>query len=227
MILRQLFDSETSTFTYLIADPQSRRAALIDSVVEKVDRDASLLEEMGLELAYVLETHIHADHVTGAGALREKTGAKIVVSKKGADCADVQVGNGDTIELGALAIRVLETPGHTDDSLSFAVEGNVFTGDALFIRGCGRADFQNGDPGTLYRSITDVIFGLGDDVVIWPGHDYKGMSCSTVAEEKSHNPRLAGKSEAEFIDIMNNLNLAKPKKIDIAVPANQRCGMPG
>jgi glyoxylase-like metal-dependent hydrolase (beta-lactamase superfamily II) len=227
MILRQLFDRDTSTYSYLLADPGSRQAALIDSVAENAGRDARLIREFGFELAYLLETHVHADHITGAGALRAKTGAQIVVSKTGAECADLHVRHGDTVELGALAIGVLETPGHTDDSVSYAVAGNVFTGDALFIRGCGRADFQNGDPKTLYRSITEVLFALGDDVRVWPGHDYKGMTCSTIAEEKLHNPRIAGKSEAEFVAIMNDLNLAKPKMIDVAVPANLHCGLPG
>jgi sulfur dioxygenase len=224
MIVRQLFDAETWTYTYLIADTDTRTAALIDPVLEQIDRDLALVRELGLTLTHVLETHVHADHVTAAGAIRQRTGAKTVAGARGAPCADIAVRHGDAIELGELTIRVLETPGHTDDSLSFCVPGAVFTGDALFIRGTGRTDFQNGDAGALYDSITRILFALPDDTTVYPGHDYKGRTVTTVAEEKAHNPRLAGKSRDEFIAIMNNLGLPAPKKLAVAVAANRECG---
>jgi sulfur dioxygenase len=224
MILRQLFDPETSTFTYLVADPHSRTAALIDPVREHVERDLSLLAQLGLELRYVLETHVHADHVTGAGLLAARTGATTIAHRLGADCASQHVGDGDVLRLGTVTIEVLATPGHTDDSVSYRVGGNVFTGDALLIRGTGRADFQNGDPGQLYDSLTQVLLALPDGTRVWPGHDYKGFTSSTVGEERRFNPRLAGKSRDEFITIMNNLGLPAPRKLAESVPANRRCG---
>ncbi len=224
MIVRQLFDAETFTYTYLVADEESGQAALIDPVLEQIDRDLLLIRELGLTLAYVLETHVHADHVTAAGVLRDRTGAKTVAGARGAPCADMAVRHGDAIALGGLTIRVLETPGHTDDSLSFHVPGMVFTGDALFIRGTGRTDFQNGDAGTLYDSITRVLFVLPDATVIYPGHDYKGRTTSTVAEEKAHNPRVAGKTRDEFVQILGSLGLPPPKKLAVAVAANRACG---
>lgn len=224
MIVRQLFDAETFTYTYLIADTETRMAALVDPVLEQIDRDLTLIRELGLTLTHVLETHVHADHVTAAGVLRDRTGAKTVAGAHGAPCVDIVVRHGDAIELGALTIRVLETPGHTDDSLSFHVPGAVFTGDALFIRGTGRTDFQNGDAATLYDSITRVLFVLPDSTVVYPGHDYKGRTSSTIAEEKAHNPRLAGKSKPEFVAIMSSLGLPPPKKLAVAVAANRACG---
>lgn len=227
MLLRQLFDKETSTYTYLLADAATGDAALIDPVKEQIERDLSLLRELGLTLRWVLETHVHADHVTAAGLLRERTGAKTAASAVGAPCVDRALSSGDTVEVGGFSIRVLETPGHTDDGISYFVEesvGHVFTGDTLLVRGCGRADFQNGNPSQLYRSINEVLFRLPPATIVWPGHDYKGHSQSTIAEETQFNPRISGKSEAEFIAIMNALNLPKPAKIDIAVPANRACG---
>lgn len=224
MFNRQLFDQETWTYTYLIADPATGKAALIDPVREQVDRDLGLIEQLGFELAYVIETHVHADHVTAAGELRARTGARTVAGKLGAACADLHLDHGDTLPLGELTIRALATPGHTDDSMSFVVDGHVFTGDTLFIRGTGRADFQNGDPAALYRSITEVLFALPDATVVWPGHDYKGNTSSTIGEEKRFNPRVAGRSRDEFITIMNNLGLPAPKKLAESVPANRRCG---
>ena len=229
MLFRQLFDRETCTYTYLLADEASREAVLIDPVRELVDRDAALLDELGLELKYTLETHVHADHITGSGLLREKRGSKSVLSHKGgAPCVDMTVSDGDRIEFGGHSIEVRETPGHTEACVSYYVPegGMVFTGDTLFIRGCGRTDFQEGDARTLYSSVHDKIFSLPDSTRVFPGHDYKGRTESTVAEEKSFNPRLGGgKSVDEFVGIMDNLNLALPKKIDVAVPANQRCGL--
>ncbi len=224
MIIRQLFDAETFTYTYLVADEETRQAALIDPVLEQIDRDLGLIGELGLTLSHVLETHVHADHVTAAGVLRDRTGAKTVAGARGAPCADLLVRHGDGIALGGVTIRVLETPGHTDDSVSFHVPGVVFTGDALFIRGTGRTDFQNGDAGVLYDSITRVLFVLPDATVVYPGHDYKGRTMSTVAEEKAHNPRVAGKTRGEFIAIMESLGLPPPKKLAVAVAANRACG---
>jgi sulfur dioxygenase len=224
MLIRQLFDPETSTYTYLVADEGTRRAALIDPVREKLDRDLALLRELDLELIYVLETHVHADHVTSAGRLADLTGAKTVVGKRGAACGDLHVEHGDELSLGETRIEILETPGHTDDSLSFRVGDHVFTGDCLLVRGTGRADFQNGDPGQLYDSITDVLFALPDHTTVWPGHDYRGHTASSIAEERAHNPRVAGRSREAFIAVMNGLNLPPPRYIEQAVPANRACG---
>jgi sulfur dioxygenase len=224
MLLRQLFDHETHTYTYLVADPETRQALLIDPVREQVDRDLKLLEELDLTLLYALDTHVHADHVTGCGLLRERVGAKTVASSDGAECVDHKVSHGDKLQLGALTVEVLETPGHTDDSVSYRIGDNVFTGDALLIRGTGRTDFQNGNAEDLYRSLTEVLFALPDDTRVWPGHDYRGHTMSTIGEEKRHNPRVAGKSREEFVHILDNLNLPRPARIDEAVPANRMCG---
>jgi sulfur dioxygenase len=224
MMIRQLFDPETSTYTYLVADLASRHAVLIDPVREQIERDLQLLRELDLVLVGVLETHVHADHVTAAGALREHTGARTYGGVGGAPCADVHVTHGDVIEVGDMAIRVLATPGHTDDSMSFAVPGAVFTGDALLIRGCGRTDFQNGSPAQLFDSITRVLFALPDDTVVYPGHDYRGRTVSTIGEERRFNPRLAGKSREQFVSIMDQLGLPPPRQLAIAVPANRACG---
>ncbi len=225
LFLRQLFDAESSTYTYLLADEATREAALIDPVREQIQRDLTVVRELGLTLAYVLDTHVHADHVTAAGSLRAQTGARTVAGKRGPSCADVQVGHGDEVRLGSLVLSVLETPGHTDDSLSFLVCDHVFTGDALMIRAAGRTDFQNGDAGTLYDTITRVLFALPDDTQVHPAHDYKGLTVTTIGEEKRWNARVAGRSRAEFVALMNGLNLPKPKKIDEAVPANRACGL--
>ncbi len=224
MIFRQLFDAETWTYTYLLADEQTRQAALIDPVLERVERDLKLVEELGLTLVAVLETHVHADHITGAGALRERTGAKVVASGKGAPCVDVKVADGAVVRVGALEVRVLETPGHTDDSLSFLVGTKLFTGDALLVRATGRTDFQNGDPGQLYDVITSKLFTLPDATEVYPGHDYAGHLLSTIGEEKRLNPRLAGKTREEFIAFMKARKLEPPRKLDVAVPANRACG---
>jgi glyoxylase-like metal-dependent hydrolase (beta-lactamase superfamily II) len=224
MLLRQLYDHETSTYTYLLADPATGAAALIDPVREQLARDLQLVEELGLTLTHVLETHVHADHVTAAGALRERTGATTCASATGAPCVDVGLRHGDVIRVGGLAITALATPGHTDDSMSFLVPGAVFTGDALLIRGCGRADFQNGDAGQLHDSITRTLFALPDDTLVYPGHDYRGRTVSTIGEERRLNPRLAGKTRDEFIALMDQLGLPPPRHIDVAVPANRACG---
>ncbi len=228
MLFRQLFDPESATYTYLLADEETREAVLIDPVRDQLERDTRLLEELDLSLIHTVETHVHADHVTASGVLRQRLGSKSVLSNKaGAGCADVMVGDGDTIRFGKHELQVLETPGHTDGCLSFYEPegGRVFTGDALLIRGCGRTDFQQGDPRKLYHSITDKLFTLPEKTAVYPGHDYQGRTASTVAEEKRYNPRLAGKSEDDFVQIMTELKLAAPKKLAEAVPANLACGM--
>lgn len=229
MLFRQLFDPESSTYTYLLADEETHEALLIDPVKEQLDRDLTLLSELNLTLTHVLETHVHADHVTSSGALRARTGAKTVVSSAaGAACADVQIDDGDAIHVGKVTLVARHTPGHTDGCVTYvtADEKMAFTGDTLLIRGCGRTDFQQGDAHKLYRSVQDKIFSLPDDALIYPGHDYKGRTVSSVREERAHNPRLGGgKSEAQFVEIMTNLKLAYPKKIQEAVPANLHCGL--
>lgn len=226
MLFRQLFDPESSTYTYLVADPVFGEAALIDPVLEQVDRDLTLVKELGLTLTHVLETHVHADHVTGAGLLRERTGCQVVASTKGASCVNVHVRHGDEVRVGGLAIWVLATPGHTDDSVSYLVGDRLFTGDALLVRGTGRTDFQNGDAGQLYDSITQVLFLLPEETRVYPAHDYKGHTMTTIGEEKRFNPRLAGRNRAAFIQLISELHLPPPRKLDIAVPANRSCGLP-
>lgn len=226
MIFYQLFEAESSTYTYLLADEQSREAVLIDTVLETVDRDLNLLKELDLKLTWVLETHIHADHITGADSLRSRTGAKTAVSKhSNVTCADRLLSDGDEILFGNNKLKSLETPGHTDSCMSFLIDDMIFTGDVLFIRGTGRTDFQQGSNEKMYHSIHQKIFTLPDDTKIYPGHDYKGMSYSTVSLEKQFNPRVGGnKSFEEFTKIMSELKLAHPKKIHEAVPANLLCG---
>lgn len=224
MFMRQLFDPESCTYSYLLADDVSKDAVLIDSVREQAERDLKLIDELGLKLRYVLETHTHADHVTGAAVLRARTGARTVTASSEVVCADIHVKNGDLLMVGETQVQVLATPGHTDDSVSYLVGNSVFTGDALFIRGTGRTDFQNGNAAALYESITNVLFQLPDDTLVFPGHDYRGQTVSTIGEEKRLNPRLAGKSRSEFITIMNDLHLPDPKKLAEAVPANRACG---
>ena len=232
MLFRQLFEAETSTYTYLLADEQTRDAVLIDPVRETIERDVKLLQELKLHLRYVLDTHVHADHVTSSGALRERLGALTAVSKDGgAPCANVLVGNGDTLTFGRHTIEVRATPGHTDGCVTYVVRDGdrtmAFTGDALLIRGCGRTDFQQGSAQRLFHSVHDQIFSLPKDTFVYPAHDYLGRTMTTVGEEFELNPRLGGgRSEEEFVDIMTSLKLARPKKIDEAVPANLQCGMP-
>ena len=229
MLLRQLFDHETWTYTYLLADEESGEAVLIDPVIDQLERDIKLLQELGLKLVYTLDTHAHADHITGCGLLRQRLGSKAVISASaGAEGADVLVEDGSRLKFGALELEVRATPGHTEGCVSYitADHKNAFTGDALFIRGTGRTDFQQGSAERLYRSIHDKLFTLPDDTIVWPGHDYRGVTFSTIGEEKRLNPRVGdGKTEAEFAEIMDNLNLPVPKKLDIAVPANLHCGI--
>jgi glyoxylase-like metal-dependent hydrolase (beta-lactamase superfamily II) len=224
----QLFDVESSTFTYILNAPGSRDAVIIDPVDHHLERDLAHLERLGLRLAYVLETHAHADHVTSAGKLRELTGAKACVpSGCGIPPAEVQLVDGDVVRFGAAeSIAVLHTPGHTAGSMSYLWRGNVFTGDTLLIDGCGRTDFQSGSAADLYDSATRKLFTLPDDTRIWPGHDYRGQSVSTIGWEKRHNARLANRGRDEFIALMARLDLPKPRLIDVAVPANRNLGLP-
>lgn len=227
MLFKQLFDNESSTLTYLIADLASREALLIDPVKTEIETYKTLLDEYGLTLKYSLETHVHADHITASGLLRQELGCHTAVSKAcGAKYADTQIEDQDIFQLGENeTIQAIATPGHTVGSLSFLWRDRVFTGDALLINGCGRTDFQGGDAGTLYDSITRRLFSLPDETLVFPGHDYKGHRVSSIGQEKQINPRLAGQSREAFIELMNNLNLPKPKLIDIAVPANRYCGV--
>lgn len=229
MNIRQLFDPATSTYTYLLWDADSGEAAVIDSVKEQVDRDQQLLNDLGLKPKYLLETHIHADHVTGSGILRERFGEQVTAAvhkASGSDCADLLLNDGDTLMLGKQTIRVMYTPGHTDTDVSFMIDGAVFTGDALLIRGSGRTDFQSGDAGTAWDSITGKLFTLADDTVVYPGHDYNGQTVSSIGEEKASNPRLGGgRSRDEYIAIMNGMDLPKPQRIEEAVPGNLHCGL--
>jgi glyoxylase-like metal-dependent hydrolase (beta-lactamase superfamily II)/rhodanese-related sulfurtransferase len=230
MLFRQLFDLTSFTYTYLLADETTREALLIDPVYEQFERDRALLRELGLTLRYTLETHVHADHVTAAWRLAHALGSRIVLSKRsGAEGADLYVDDGEVIRVGAVELAVRATPGHTNGCVTYVATNRrmAFTGDALLIRGAGRTDFQQGNAGTLYRSITGKIFSLPDDCLLYPAHDYGGRSVTTVGEERRWNPRVGGEaSEGDFVGYMSNLGLAHPKQIDVAVPANLKCGKP-
>jgi sulfur dioxygenase len=227
MLIRQLFDHASYSFSYLLIDEPTRQAALIDPVREQVERDLKLVHELGARLRYVLETHTHADHITSAAALAQRTGAVTCASERGAACATRHLRDGDTLVLGTTLISALATPGHTHDSLSFHVHPHAFTGDTLLVRGTGRTDFQNGDANALYESITHKLLTLPDETLVWPGHDYQGHRVSSIAEERRYNPRLAGKSREEFAAIMGRLKLPPPKLLSVAVPANLDCGREG
>ena len=226
--LHQLFDTESSTFTYVIADRATREAILVDCVEQRFDRDIALLGRLGLKLRYVVETHTHADHVTAAGRVRNATGARTVAPFMcGISPADVQLAHGDKLHFGAgEEVLALHTPGHTSGSTSYLWRGNVMTGDTLLIEGCGRTDFQSGDAGSLYDSVHERLFTLPGDTRVWPAHDYRGNTVSTIGHEKRHNPRLAGRDRASFIELMGSLQLPHPKMLDIAVPANRLLGLP-
>ncbi|MBE9136967.1 MBL fold metallo-hydrolase [Nodosilinea sp. LEGE 07088] len=232
LIFRQLFDADSSTYTYLLADPNSKAALLIDPVFEQHLRDRALIEELGLTLVATLDTHCHADHVTGAWLMHQAVGAKIGISARyGAlvSGADYLLDHGDRVKFGDRAVEVRATPGHTDGCITYVLDDHTmaFTGDCLLIRGAGRCDFQQGNAHTMYNSITEQIFTLPDDCMIWPAHDYNGRTSSSVREEKAHNPRIGGQAdEADFVGYMENLGLPHPKKIDIAIPANCVCGQP-
>jgi len=227
MIFQQLFDDETSTFTYLLADPETRRAVLIDPVLENTDAYGDLLARLDLTLVYTLETHVHADHITAGAALRERFGSQTVVHERGgARSVDVEVADGDVLRVDALEIEVLYTPGHTAGDVSYRVGDRVFTGDTLFIGGCGRTDFQQGSAERLYDSVHGKLFTLPDTTLMYPGHDYNGRTVSTIGWERAHNARLGrNRSRESFAEIMGNLNLAHPKRIARAVPANLSCGV--
>lgn len=230
MIFRQLYEPESSTYTYLFGSAESGTAVLLDPVMETVERDLEVLQELGLRLSHTLETHIHADHVTSACRLRSITGCKVAYPElDGLPCADVGVSELSALSVGGITFRPLFTPGHTETHHSYLVELpgilRVFTGDALLIDGCGRTDFQGGDSAALYRSIHEKIFSLPGDALVFPAHDYHNRHVSTVEQERERNPRLGGgKTIDEFIEIMSRLNLPYPKRIDVAVPANRLCG---
>lgn len=224
---RQLFDEATWTYTYLLADLNTREAVIIDPVLEKAKRDANLVKDLGFTLKYALNTHMHADHITGSGWLKQLLpGSKSVIAKASGAKADIHINEGDPVTFGRHRIDTLATPGHTNGCMSFVIheQGCIFTGDTVLIRGCGRTDFQEGDPAHLYENVHSKIFTLPDNFRIYPAHDYKGLMESSVWEEKTYNPRLT-KTKEEFINIMDNLNLPYPKKIDVSLPANRECGV--
>jgi glyoxylase-like metal-dependent hydrolase (beta-lactamase superfamily II) len=230
MIFRQLFEPQASAYTYLIACEQTGQAALIDPVIEAVERDLRLIRELGLALACTIETHIHADHVTGAGRLRALVGSKAgFPAASGAEFVDFTISEGEPLAIGEMLLRPIYTPGHTDDHHAYLLESagtsRVFSGDALMIDGCGRTDFQNGDAATLFHSVHDKIFALGDDTLVYPAHDYNRRHVSSIGQERARNPRLGGgKSVDEFVAIMAGLHLPPPEKMDVAIPANLHCG---
>lgn len=228
MIFRQLFDEASYTYTYLLADDHTKEAVIIDSVEAKVDDYIRLLEELGLTLKATMDTHTHADHITAAGLLRDRTACQNLVGKQSkADCATAKFQHNDLIYIGSHHLKVLYTPGHTDDSYSFLLDGpepKLFSGDTLLIRGTGRTDFQNGDAAQQYQSLQEKILNLPAHTLVYPGHDYKGFSVTTIREERQHNPRLQVASEQEYIALMAALRLPNPALMDIAVPANQACG---
>lgn len=227
VLLRQMFEPKSCTYTYLLGDPESREALLIDPVLETAQRDAHLVKELGLKLLYAVNTHCHADHITGSGVLRSLLpGCQSVISRLSGAQADLHIDEGDSIRFGRFALETRASPGHTPGCVTFVLndQSMAFTGDALLIRGCGRTDFQQGCARTLYHSVHEKIFTLPGNCLIYPAHDYHGLTVSTVEEERTLNPRLTLSCE-EFIKVMDNLNLPKPKQIDFAVPANMRCGV--
>jgi sulfur dioxygenase len=226
MIFRQLFDSISGTYTYLLASRHGGEALIIDPVLERVERYLQLVRELDLKLVKAVDTHLHADHVTGLGALRDRTHCITVMGEQThADVVSMRVAEGDRIEIEGLRLDVLYTPGHTDDSYSFVLADRVFTGDTLLIHGTGRTDFQNGDPRAQYDSIFNKLLKLPDETLVYPAHDYKGETVTTIGEEKIFNPRLRVKSVDEYADLMNNLKLPNPKMMDVAVPANMQVGL--
>ncbi len=226
MIFRQLFDATSGTYTYLLASRRGGEALIIDPVLEKVDRYLQLIRELDLKLVKAIDTHLHADHITGLGALRDRTRCITVMGEQSSvDVVSMRIAEGDRLGIEGISLDVAYTPGHTDDSYSFIMPDRVFTGDTLLIRGTGRTDFQNGDPRAQYKSIFNRLLRLPDDTMVFPAHDYKGDTVSTIGEEKRCNPRLQVKSADEYIALMNNLNLSNPKMMDVAVPANMRQGL--
>ncbi len=226
MIFRQLFESVSGTYSYLLASRRGGEALIIDPVLEKVDRYLQLMDELNLKLVKAADTHLHADHITGLGALRDRTHCITVMGEQSqVDVVSMRVSDGDSLQIEGLSLEAIYTPGHTDDSYSFRMEDRVFTGDTLLIRGTGRTDFQNGDARAQYDSIFNRLLKLPDETLVYPAHDYKGDAVSTIAEERAHNPRLQVKSADEYAAIMNSLNLPNPKMMDVAVPANKHQGM--
>ena len=230
MIFRQLYDASSSTYSYLLGDAGTREAVLIDPVFERHQRDAALVRELGLRLLSTLDTHCHADHVTGAWLMKQALGSRIALSAEyGAANVDVPLGHGQHVKFGPRALEVRATPGHTAGCLSFVLDDRslVFTGDALLVRGAGRTDFQQGNAHTLFRSIREQLFSLPDECTVYPGHDYEGRTSSTIGEEKTWNPRIGNDArEEDFVGYMQNLGLPHPKQLAIAVPANLRAGLP-
>ena len=226
MIFKQLFEPDTCTYTYLLACETSNKAILIDTVATELNHYINLLDSLNLSLIYTLETHVHADHVTAASLLRDQLGSKSIVHRDaGAMCADLLVTDGIEFQVGGIEIKVLHTPGHTSGCVSYVIGDRVFTGDSLLINGCGRTDFQQGDSATMYQSVTEKLFTLPVDTLVYPGHNYNGKRVSCIAQEIALNSRLGQqKPVTEFIEIMQNLDLPYPKYIDEALPANQACG---
>ena len=225
MIFRQLFDSVSGTYSYLLASRRGGEALIIDPVLEKVERYLQLVRELDLKLVKAVDTHLHADHITGLGALRDRTRCITVMGEQTkADVVSMRLGDGDRLTIEGLALEAIYTPGHTDDSYSFSMPDRVFTGDTLLIRGTGRTDFQNGDARQQYDSIFGRLMKLPETTLVYPAHDYKGDTVSTIAEERAFNPRLQVRSVDEYVALMNSLNLPNPKMMDVAVPANQHVG---
>ena len=227
MVFRQLFDAISSTYTYLLASRRGGEALIIDPVLDRVDRYIQLMDELELKLVKAVDTHVHADHITGLGALRDRTRCITVMGEQSAvDVVSMRIADGERIDIEGVSLEAIYTPGHTDDSYCFAMGDRVFTGDTLLIRGTGRTDFQHGNPVDAYHSIFDRLLKLPDETLVYPGHDYKGDTVSTIWEEKSYNPRLQVSSVDEYAEIMNNLNLPNPQMMDVAVPANLKVGLP-
>src|SRR5712691_3437067 len=225
MIFRQLFDGVSSTYSYLLASRRGGEAMIIDPVLEKVDRYLALIRELDLKLVKAVDTHMHADHITGLGALRDKTRCVTVMGRETkADMVSMRLADGDKLSIEGLSLDVIYTPGHTDDSYSFVMPDRVFTGDTLLIRGTGRTDFQNGDPRAQYESIFGRLLELPDATLVYPAHDYKGDTVSTIGEEKAFNPRLQVTSIDEYVAVMNALKLPNPKMMDVAIPSNMKVG---
>ncbi len=226
MIFRQMFDATSGTYTYLLASRPGAEALIIDPVLEKVDRYIQILNELDLRLVKAVDTHLHADHITGLGELRDRTSCITVMGENTkADVVSMRVSDGEQLDIEGVSLDIIYTPGHTDDSYSFVMDDRVFTGDTLLIRGTGRTDFQNGDPRAQYDSIFNRLLKLHESTLVYPAHDYKGDTVSTIGEEKRFNPRLQVNSIDEYVDLMNNLNLSNPKMMDVAVPANMKVGL--
>lgn len=227
MIFKQLFEPISSTYTYLLGCTETGQAVLVDPVINSMDRDMQAIQELGLRLACTVDTHIHADHITAALELKKRTGCRTAApALDRLPCVDMPIEEGVPLRAGSIVLEGLHTPGHTDGHFAYLADGRLFTGDALLIDGCGRTDFQNGDAEALYRSVTEKLFRLPDETLVYPAHDYSGRHVSTVAQEKARNPRLgAGKTLEQFREIMAGLNLPYPKFIDYAVPGNRACGV--